>query len=251
MATITNPAETTETTTVPASFHLIRYPAGEAAREGFSRMGRDRPQLRRTPGLRFWRLLGTGAGSDMTVSADFRRWALLAFWRSEDDLDAFLTSSPIPARWDDLGAERYDLRLATVRAHGAWARARFSIDRAAPLAPTDPVAVLTQAAMRPRGIPRFWSAVPGPSNAIGQHPDHLVSVGIADIPIVRQATFSLWRSLAGVQDYAYRGEAHRTVVERTRAEGWYRSDLFARFRILDARGTWDGVDPLAGLLPAA
>lgn len=249
MATITNPAETVDTITFPASFHLVRYPAGKPAREGFSRMGLDRPDLQRAPGLRFWRLLGTASGDEMTMSADFRRWALLAFWRSEDDLDAFLTSSPVSARWDALGAERYDLRLATVRAHGRWARAHFDVDRAGPaLRPDEPLAVLTQAAMRPSGVPRFWRAVPAPSNAIREHPDHLASVGIADIPIVRQATFSLWRSLAGAQDFAYRGHAHKHVIDRTRAEGWYSSELFARFRIRGASGTWGGRDPLAGVI---
>lgn len=248
MATITNPAETVDTITFPASFHLVRYPAGKPAREGFSRMGLARPELKRTPGLRFWRLLGTAAGDRMEMGADFRRWALLAFWQTEADLDRFLQASSVPAHWDAFGAERYDLRLATVRAHGHWARANFSIDRAAPHRSDEPVAVLTQAAMRPSGIPRFWKAVPGPSNAIREHPDHLASVGIADIPIVRQATFSLWNSLAGAQDFAYRGDAHKTVIDRTRAEGWYSSELFARFRILGASGTWSGRDPLAGLL---
>ncbi|MDQ8047210.1 MAG: hypothetical protein AAGC46_19950 [Solirubrobacteraceae bacterium] len=246
MAAATHPTAPDATTTLLASFHLLRYPAGAPAREAFSRMGLDRPELLATPGLRFFRLLGTGAGERMTLSADLRRWALLAFWQDAASLDRFLDASPVPARWDALGAERYDLRLAVARAHGSWGRATFDVDRAAPLRPDAPVAILTRAAIRPQRLHRFWPSVRAPALDLSAHPSHLASVGIGDLPLVRQATFSLWDSLDGARDFAYHRAAHRTVIQRTRTEGWYSSELFARFVPLASTGTWGGKDPLAG-----
>jgi hypothetical protein len=248
MATTTTDTAGKEPITLCASFHLVRYPAGASAREGLSRMGLDRPLLGTVPGLRWWRLLGTGDGDRLTLSADLRRWALLAFWQSPADLEAFIADHPISRRWDALGAERYDLRLATARAQGEWGRARFDVRGAATIEPDAPVAVLTRAAIRPTRLAAFWRAVPGPALDASGHPSLLAAVGIGDVPLLRQATFSVWDSLDGARDYAYRRAAHRDVIDRRRDEQWYSSELFARFLPLHATGTWAGHDPLAGRL---
>ena len=61
-----------------ATLHVWGVP-GRSVPTALLRMAADRRPLRRSPGLRFAKLMGTGSGRTFTVrDADPRRWALLA-----------------------------------------------------------------------------------------------------------------------------------------------------------------------------
>jgi hypothetical protein len=67
-----------------------------------------------------------------------------------------------------------------------------------------------------------------------------LAVGIGEAPIGLQGTFSVWESGAALNDFAHRREPHIDAVRRTATEGWYAEELFARFEVLSAHGTFAG-----------
>lgn len=229
---------------VVASFHLVRFARGPALRR-LASVPLDRRRLAATPGLRFGRLLGTGRGRTMTTSADLRRWAVFATWDDVDALHRFL-DRPLDGRWGD-AVEQYDVTLDPLGAHGTWGGEDPLAGGAATGSGAEgPIAVLTRATVRATSLRTFLRAVP-PVDAVLDDTDGLLAaVGIGEVPVGRQATFSLWRDAEAIQAFAYRDRTHAEVVERTRSEDWYGEEWFARFRPVDRSGTWDGVDPLAG-----
>ncbi|GAA1556321.1 hypothetical protein GCM10009678_44210 [Actinomadura kijaniata] len=224
------------------SFHLVRYARVDAMRY----MAFDRPVLRGTGGLRFWRLLGTARGGSMGLSADPRRWATLAVWDGEAALEGFLSRSPIARRWREEAVESWHVRMAPLRAHGRWGGVEpfGAPSPGASGAERGPVAVLTRASIRPSRLVEFYRAVPAVERDLAAQDGCLASVGMGEWPVARQATFSLWRDAAAVGGFAHRTDAHRRVIGRVRERGWYAEELFARFAPLSSEGTWNGVDPL-------
>jgi hypothetical protein len=210
-----------------------------------SRMALDRPHLGRAAGLRFAKLLGTGHGRTFTVrDADWRHWGLLAVWDGPDHAEAF-RSGPTHRRWAALATETLQVRMRPLASKGLWS-GRTPFGDPVPVRGEGPVAALTRARLRPSRALRFWRAVPSVSADLHESPGLCLAIGVGEVPIGLQGTFSLWDSAEHLTVFAYRRPAHRAVVDRTAAEGWYAEELFARFAVESVIGTLGGRAPLAG-----
>ena len=226
-----------------ASVSIVTYPRSEL-RWAFGRMGLDRPDLARTPGLRFRRLVGTAQGRSFTWRPHLLRWGLVGGWESEDALDAFLAESPVAARWREHAAEVWTLRMVPVKSAGLWGGANpFPAQEPPP--GEGPMAVITRATVRLRKTRAFYSAVPPIDVELARTPGLVASIGFGESPLRHQGTLSVWPSEQAMKDFAYGTDAHREAIRRRARENWYAEELFARFRITGSAGTLDGADPLA------
>ena len=215
--------------------------SGAGIPRALAHMATDRRRVRRAPGLRFAKLLGTGSGRTFTVrDADPRRWGLLAVWDDEAAADA---ESPVVRSWRGFADEEWSARLRPLAARGLWSR-REPFGRPAPTRWEGPVAAVTRARLVTRKAVRFWSAVPPVSADLHRCPGLRMALGIGEAPLGLQGTFSVWESGSALNAFAYDRAPHAAVVRRTAAEGWYAEELFARLAVLSTAGTIGGVDPL-------
>ena len=226
-----------------ASFHLVREPRLKSPLV-LARLGVDRPRLDRVEGLDFWRLLGTGRGSDTGPGADLARSAVFAVWDDESDLDRFLASHPIARRWGR-AAESWHVRLRSLGGHGRWR----GVDPLADMVTGSrggPVAIITRADVRRTAGRAFGDAAREVDTELHSADGLIDVVGVGEAPVGRLATFSLWESMDAAKAFAYAMPRHEQVIEQTRDGEWYSEEMFARFEPYGSTGEWDGRDPLAG-----
>lgn len=229
---------------VPAlvTVHLWGVPARHVP-TALLRMGLDR-RVRRLPGVAFAKLLGTGAGLTFTPrDADPLHWGLLATWRSEQEAYAF-EDSPVARGWAGIAQETLRVRMRPLRSRGRWSGrepfGREPFGAPAPHGWDGRVAAVTRARLRTRTAVTFWRAVPPVTAELQASPGLELATGIGEAPVGLQGTFSLWESARALTAFAHAGPRHVAAVRRTAQVGWYAEELFARFAVLDVRGSFAG-----------
>ncbi|WP_257883339.1 spheroidene monooxygenase [Hymenobacter sp. DG01] len=208
-------------------------------RWGFAQMGTAQGPLQQVAGLRFQKLLGSGAGG-FGALPNLRRYGFMAVWESEAAAARFFAEHPLWQQYQQRTSEIWTAELVPLKSHGLWDGVNPFAYPSEMAEPTGPVAVLTRASIRWQKTPRFWRYVAPTSATVAHAPGVRAAIGLGELPVVRQATFSLWESQQAMQDYAYRSEKHKQVIKLTRQEKWYGEELFARFRVVRTEGTWDG-----------
>ena len=228
--------------TQTVSLSLFRF-AGPVARAwAFAQMGLARPAMRGTPGLGFWKLCGSGTGEGFTPVPNTAVYAILATWTDADAARDGTAQGRVWARWRARAAEDWTVFLSPFESRGHWSGV-------APFAPAPApgpgaLAALTRATIKPRIAARFWGRVPDISAMIGRDPNVLFKIGIGEVPLLHQVTFSIWPDERAMAAFARTGP-HAEAIRAVRREGWFREELYARFRVTGDTGSWNGASPLA------
>ena len=102
---------------------------------------------------------------------------------------------------------------------------------------------MTRATIRISRLGYFGGTWPGGSTDVGA-PGFITSFGMGEVPWIKQATFSIWRSKQDMKNFAYGMKEHQEVIRLTRQQQWYSEDMFVRFQITDCIGSLNGREPV-------
>ncbi|MFN8830394.1 MAG: spheroidene monooxygenase [Labrys sp. (in: a-proteobacteria)] len=217
----------------------------------FSQMGLARAPLRRMTGIGFFKLFGTGSGEGFTPIPNLGVYAILATWPSLAEARAAVEEGRVFRRYRQHASEHCTVYLSAITSRGAWDGAPpFAVGKDP--APTGPIAVLTRATVKRRHLIGFWRHTPDISATVRDQDHLLFKIGLGEVPWLQQVTFSIWDDAEAMKAFAYRSAAHATAIRHVREGGYFKEELYARFRVLASDGRWQGhaVLPTPGEEPA-
>jgi len=229
------------------TFSLFRFENLQNRWWAFRQMGLSPWLLRSVSGMQFGKMLGSGGGNGFNIQPNWNVYGFLGVWEDATSAQQFFSHHPFFAQTHQHAAECWTVFLRAFMSHGQWnGQAPFYLYEHP--GENEPIAVLTRATIRKRHLLQFWKFVPPVSQVIENQAGLLFSIGIGELPIVQQATFSLWENAHFMKAYAYQSPHHSAVIKKTRELGWYKEELFARFVPFASEGTWGGKNPLEPFL---
>ena len=193
--------------------------------------------LYRTPGLRFAKVLGCGHQGGFGLRPSLTVQGLFCVFRGHAAADAFLASPWLHAL-DDRTRQWHWLKLEAFSSRGAWSGHQVRPSAAAPA--SGPVASLTRASIRPARTLRFWQYAPPAERSLSQASGCSLAVGLGEAPVLRQATLSVWDSVADMDAYARSG-AHLKAIQAAYGGRHFSESMFVRWRVLAQGGPWQGI----------
>ena len=202
----------------------------------------------------FYKLMGCGKNGTFDKTPDWQQWSILTATDldindvQKNDLHTQLFGTFI-AKWlTFFNCETCTFLLTPIEGHGQW-------DGKTPFGTLQknseydgPIAILTRATIRFSKLTAFWKNVDAVANQMVKAEGFITSIGVGEVPFIKQATFSIWQSKAAMKKFAYNMHEHTKVIQKTRKENWYSEEMFTRFIPVKVIGTIKGSNPLQGML---
>lgn len=190
--------------------------------------------------ISFYKLMGAGKNGSFDKNPDWQQWVILTAFKKELQPENFDEKNLLQQlygsfinRWLNIfGVQTTNIFLTPIEGHGKWdGKIPFEF-KEKNYQHEGEIAVLTRATIRLSKLKAFWSDVPSVADKT-LHAEGLIrSIGIGEVPFIKQATFSIWENKELMKQFAYTMKEHTNVISKTRKENWYKEEMFIRFAII-------------------
>ncbi|MBU3603801.1 MULTISPECIES: spheroidene monooxygenase [unclassified Polynucleobacter] len=198
----------------------------------FARLG-----LWRTPGLEFYKHMGSGKNGGFSIHPSGTHQALFCVFQDIASLEQFYQSSRL-IRWYRAHAQDFfSVKLKAYSIKGQWSGFAPHITAEAPSA--GPIVSITRASIKPLYCVPFWRKQPAAEISLEQSSGCIIAAGVGEAPFFRQATFTIWESQAAMDQYARQG-AHQNAIRASLSGHYFSESMFSRYIPFDADGSWKG-----------
>ncbi len=221
--------------------------AADARTWGFSRYVIGRFSLQGVPGLRFFKVLGSGYDGGFGLMPSSTHQGLFCLFDDDEAADRFIEHSSVAEAYRSHARECFSVKLRAFSSRGSWSGHTMPVSAATPLA--GPIAALTRASIHPARAWRFWQKAPPAERDLAVAPGCLLAAGLGEAPVLRQATFTVWEDVPSMDRYARSG-AHLEAIRAAHQGHYFSESMFVRFVPYAPRGAWKGFAPTAGAVPA-
>jgi len=212
---------------------------------GWLRMIQGTSALQNAKGLLFSKVMGSGHEGGFVLRPSPSHQGLICVFDCVSSVKLFLQSELI-ASYRANAREFVWGMYSITSAKGLWDGIAWGVTDSTALegvysatedADSTTIAVLTRASIKPAHAVAFWRFAPATQKDLPLAKGCWLAMGMGEAPLLRQCTFSVWRSLDDVDSYARHG-AHQKAIETSYRRDFFSEAMFVRMRPLEIHGVW-------------
>jgi hypothetical protein len=215
---------------------------------GWMRLMAGPSAFKQVPGLLFAKVMGSGHGGGFSLRPSPSHQGVICRFKNVDTALKFLQSSHVSGM-RERARESWCGLLAVTSSRGSWDQSAWPLTDEFSRKYGDilsgnkvqPLAVLTRASIVPSKTMAFWRYAPAAQADLKHSKGCLLSMGLGEIPLVRQCTFSLWQDKSSMRDYAFQG-AHQAAISAAYRNDFFSESMFVHMQVLGMSGQWMGHD---------
>lgn len=88
---------------------------------------------------------------------------------------------------------------------------------------------MTRATIKKKYLLDFWKMVPEISIIQREYSGLIFSQGVVEIPLLEQATFSIWENIQSMEEFAYT-TFHGKAIQRVRQANGFKEQIYTKFK---------------------